>query len=144
MLTQFLFVFYKMFVIDLKFPEKSSQIYTHIKKDTPAIKEILLKWGHFLRAKYILKMLPVFSNMYLRSFRSFQRGTASFCRLNRFRVVSCQSQRSGKYSAVQPIVHYLCASQFQYLYNRIILKTLQPCDLQRLLVFTSSERAKTQ
>ena len=29
------------------------------KKDTPAIKEVLLKWGHFKRAKAILKILQV-------------------------------------------------------------------------------------
>ena len=29
------------------------------KKDTPTIKEVVLKWGHFERAKPIFKMLPV-------------------------------------------------------------------------------------
>ena len=33
--------------------------FTRSKRDTPAIKELLLKWGHFERANTISKILPV-------------------------------------------------------------------------------------
>ena len=53
-------------------------------------KLILCKWGHFDRVKPIFKMLPGSTKciVLLRSFRSFQRGTASLCRSKGCKVVS--------------------------------------------------------
>ena len=53
--------------------KSSKGLYTRGKKDTPAFKEVLLKWGHVERAKPIIQMLPVLlaCSKFLRSFKSF-------------------------------------------------------------------------
>ena len=54
----------------------SLEIDVHISKDTPTIKDVVLKWGCIEIAKFILKLLPVSINgdMQLERCRSFYRG----------------------------------------------------------------------
>ena len=86
-----------------------------------------------MKGKSILKMAPVLSTggMYLRSFRSFQRGTASLFSLIGCKVVSYQSLRSEKNSAAWPVTHPVQLARDQKPADGIILivwwtTTLQP------------------
>ena len=70
-------------------------MHSHGKKDTPAIKQVLLIWGQFEQAKPIFEILPVSSleNSVTMVSRSFQRGTLGLCRLKGWKVTVCQTFR---------------------------------------------------
>ena len=67
----------------------------------------LWKCGHFERTKPSFEILLVSwaSSMFLKSFRSFQRGTVELCRSKGCKVSSSQSWRFEKNSATWPITH---------------------------------------